>query len=68
MSCVGHTGSYDPLLLWPLYRPTAAAPFQPLAWELAYAVDAALKSKKKRGRREDQDIMKSEREVVKDYP
>ena len=37
----------DPTLLWLWYRPAAAAPIQPLAWELACAADAALKKKKK---------------------
>ena len=36
-------------LAWPWLwcRPAAAAPIQPLAWELPYAVGAALKKKKK---------------------
>ena len=29
-------------------RPAAAAPFQPLAWELPYAMGVALKSKRKK--------------------
>ena len=36
----------DPLLLWLWWRPAAAAPIQPLAWELPYTTGAALKSKK----------------------
>ena len=35
----------DPILLWLWQRPAAAAPVQPLAWKLPYAVSAALKSK-----------------------
>ena len=47
MSCgVGHRRGLDPMLLW--YRPAAAASIRLLAWELAYATDAALKSKKKK--------------------
>ena len=49
MSCgVGRRFGLDPmlLLLWLWRRPAAIAPIQPLAWELPYAVGAALKSKK----------------------
>ena len=51
MSCgVGCRCSLDDLaLLWLWRRPAAAAPIQPLAWELPYAVGAALKKKKKNG-------------------
>ena len=38
----------DPALLWLWYRPAAAAPIQPLAQELRYAVSAALKKEKER--------------------
>ena len=37
----------DPALLWL----AAVAPIRPLAWQLAYAAGAALRSKKKRRRR-----------------
>ena len=47
MSCgVGCIYGSDPTLLWLWYRPAAAAPIQPLAWELLYAARMALKSKK----------------------
>ena len=36
----------DPALLWLWRRPEATAPIQPLAWELPYAVGAALKKQK----------------------
>ena len=36
------------MLLWLWLWPAAAAPIQPLAWELAYAMGAALKRKKKK--------------------
>ena len=36
----------DPVWLW--LRPAAATPIPPLAWELPYASDEALKSKKKK--------------------
>ena len=38
----------DPALLWLWRRLAAAAPIRPLAWELPYAVGAALKKKKKK--------------------
>ena len=44
---VGHRRGSD-LLLWLCRRPVAAAPTQPLAWELPYAMGLALKSKKKK--------------------
>jgi len=47
MSCgVGHRRSSDPVLLWLWHRLLAAALIQPLAWELPYASDAALKRQK----------------------
>ena len=47
MNCgVGRRHSSDPTLLW--CRPAPAALIRPLAWELPYAVGAALKSKKKK--------------------
>ena len=53
MSCgVGHRCSSDPLLLWLCYRPSAVAPVKPLAWELPYAVGMALKSKKRKKKKE----------------
>ena len=39
-----------PSLLWLWRRPAAAAPVQPLAWELTYAPGVALKRKKKKRR------------------
>ena len=47
MSCaVGHKHDSDPALLWLWYRQAATAPILPLAWELPYAMGAALKKKK----------------------
>ena len=48
MSCgAGHRHNLDlALLLW--CRSAAAAPIQPLAWELPYVVGVALKSQKKK--------------------
>ena len=45
----------DPGLLWLWRRLAAAAPIQPLAWELPYASSAALKSKKKE-RKKDRNV------------
>ena len=51
MSCgVSHRCGSDPALLWLWLWPAAVALIQPLAWELSYALGAALKkSKKKKG-------------------
>ena len=47
MSCgVGRRCSSDPKLLWWWCRLTAVALIQPLAWELPYAMGAALKKVK----------------------
>ena len=49
VSCgVGHRHSSDPILLLLWCRQAAAAPIQPLAWELPYAANLALKRKKKK--------------------
>ena len=49
MSCgVGHRRGSDPSLLWLWYRPADTAPIPPLAWELPYAMGAALKKAKKK--------------------
>ena len=40
---VGHRSGSDPELLWLWCRPVATGPIRPLAWELPYAVGAALK-------------------------
>ena len=47
MSCgVGHRLGLDLAWLWLWCRLAAAALIQPLAWELPYAMDMALKSQK----------------------
>ena len=53
MSCsVGHRCGSDPALLWLSCRPAAAAPIQPLGWELPYATLEALESGgKKKGKK-----------------
>ena len=45
---VGHRRSLDPALLWLWYQPAAAAPIQPLAWELPCVTGAALKRQTKK--------------------
>ena len=49
MSCgTGHRQGLDLALLWLWHRLAAVAPIQPLAWELPYALGAALKKDKKK--------------------
>ena len=49
MNCgVGCRYGLDPMFLWLWCRPVAAAPVQPLAWEVPYAASAALKKKKRK--------------------
>ena len=49
MSCrVGGKQGSDPVLLWLWRQPAAVPPIRSLAWELPYALGAALKSKKKK--------------------
>ena len=49
MNCgVGHRHILDLVLPWLWYRPAAAAPVRPLAWEHPHAVGVALKCKKKK--------------------
>ena len=45
----GHKEGSDLALLWLWYRSAIAAPIQPLAWELPYTTDVALKRQKKKG-------------------
>ena len=47
---VGLRCGLDPTLLWLCHGPAAAAaaPIQPLAWELLYAAGAAKKKKRKK--------------------
>ena len=45
---VGHRHGSDPALLWLWRGPAAVAPIGPLAWELLYAMGAALKNKNKK--------------------
>ena len=47
-SGVSHRHGLDPALLWLWHRLAAAAPIQPLAWELPYVAGVALKRKAKK--------------------
>ena len=49
--CVGRRLGLDLVLLWLWHWPAAVAPIQPLAWELPYAAGVALKTKKKKKRK-----------------
>ena len=44
---MGHRLSSEPMLLWLWHRPAAIALIGSLAWELPYAMGAALKQKQK---------------------
>ena len=46
---IGHRQGLDPTLLWLWYRPAAAAPNEPLAWELH---EHSLKRQKKERKKE----------------
>ena len=49
MNCgVGLRQGLDPVLLWLWLWLAAAAPIQPLTWELPYAMSEGLKKKKER--------------------
>ena len=45
---VGHRCGLDPTFLWLWHKPVAAAPTGLPAWQLPYAVGAAIKRKKKK--------------------
>ena len=45
---MGHRHGSDPTMLCLWHKPAAAAPIQPLAWELPYAISMALERKKKK--------------------
>ena len=47
-AAVSHRHGSDPEWLWLWRRLAAAAPIQPLGWELSYAAGAALKGRKKK--------------------
>ena len=49
---VGRRVGWDLVLLWLWCRPAVVAPIGPLVWEPPYAVGVALKSKRKKERKE----------------
>ena len=58
MSCgVGHRWGSDLVLLWLWCRQAATVPVPPIAWELPYAVGAALKKTKKKKREREREIL-----------
>ena len=57
MNC-GVVCSSDPMLLWLWYRLAAVAPIGPLAWELPYAIVAALKDQKKKKKKRERERKK----------
>ena len=56
MSCgVGHRYSWDPVLLWLRCRLAATALIRPTTWELPYAMDVTLKSKKEKEKKKEKE-------------
>ena len=65
-SCrVGHRHGSDPALLRLWCRLAAAAPIQPLVWELPYVAGAAVKKKKRKERKRRKEKKKKKREEKK---
>ena len=68
MSCgVGCRLGSDPQLLWLWYKPAAAVPIRPLAWETPYASDAALKRQKKKENKKKEKRKMLNREIKKHF-
>ena len=67
MSCdIACRHGFDLALLWLWCRPASVDPTWPLAWELPYTREAALKSKKKKERKsEKQEISMDPAEMQK---
>ena len=63
MSCgIGYRCGLNPVLLWLWYRLMAIVLVRPLAWELPYAMGAALekaKRQKKKKRERERDFVKN---------
>ena len=65
---VGRRCGLDTTLLWLWHRMAATAPIQPLAWQPAYAMGAALKkSKKKKKKKKRKSKKKRKKEGEKKY-
>ena len=68
MSCgVDCRHGSNPALRWRWGRVEAAAPIQPLAWELLYAKGIAIKSKKKKKKNDPEDKLEKEEECLAAY-
>ena len=57
---LGRKCSSDPSLLWPWPRLATAASLRPLAWELPYAMGAALKKREKQNKQTNKKNRKKE--------
>ena len=55
---IGHRRGSDPGLMWLWCRPATTAPIILLAWELPYAMGAALKIKKRQKKKRQKDKKK----------
>ena len=65
MSCgVGCRRSFELVLLWLWHRLAAVAPIQPVAWELPYATDVALKNKKQTNKKKQTKKKNRERDYL----
>ena len=64
---IGRRRCSDPTLLWPWRRLVATAPIQPLAWELPYAVEAALEKAKRQNKQTDPKINKMDLIKLKSF-
>ena len=62
-SGVGRRRGSDPMLLWLWRRPAATAPIRPLAWEIPYAMGAALEKAKRQERKEGRKGKKEKRKT-----
>jgi len=54
----------DPPLLWLWCRPAAAAPIQPLAWEIPYVIGIAKERKRERERGEKEEGEKERKNLI----
>ena len=66
-SGVGRRRGSDPMLLWLWRRPAATAPIRPLAWEIPYAMGAALEKAKRQERKEGRKGKKGKKEKRKTF-
>ena len=61
---MGRRLGLDPALLWLWRRPAATAPIRPPAWELTYAVSAALEKDKKTNKQTKKDEKQKTRAAI----